>query len=130
AGIRLLRNIAGWWLVEECRRAWGGPSLDELLGEAAAAAPVEPFDATAERFVAPAHMPNEIASAAGLPHDAPRGQIVRAAIDSMAASTIAVLESLPPRDDGAGCRGVRVFGGGARSPVLLDALRARTSLPV
>ena len=22
-GIRLLRNVAGWWLVEECRREWG-----------------------------------------------------------------------------------------------------------
>ncbi len=129
-GVRLLRNIAGWWLVEECRRAWGGASLDELLAEAATTVPTEPFDATAERFVAPAHMPSEIASAAGLPDDAPRGRIVRAAIDSMAASTIAVLESLPPRDDVVPCRGVRVFGGGARSPVLLDALRARTSLPV
>ena len=30
-GVRLLRNVAGWWLVEECRRQWGDPDLDELL---------------------------------------------------------------------------------------------------
>ena len=26
-GVRLLRNVAGWWLVEECRRQWGDPEL-------------------------------------------------------------------------------------------------------
>ena len=41
-GIRLLRNVAGWWLVEECRRAWGDPDLDELLADAAASAPGPP----------------------------------------------------------------------------------------
>ena len=28
--IRLLRNVMGLWLLQECRRAWGGPGYDEL----------------------------------------------------------------------------------------------------
>ena len=39
-GVRLLRNVAGWWLVEECRRQWGDPDLDGLLAAAAALAGV------------------------------------------------------------------------------------------
>jgi rhamnulokinase len=130
AGVRLLRNLAGWWLVEECRRAWGDPPLSELFADAANAAPSRAFDASHERFVAPAHMPSEIASACGLPADAPRGRIVRAAIDAMAATTLAVLEALPQRDDDPPIRGIRVFGGGVRAPQFLDALRERTALPV
>jgi rhamnulokinase len=129
-GVRLLRNIAGWWLVEECRREWGAPPFADLVAAAAVAAPIEPFDATADRFASPEHMPSEIVSAAGLPDGAPHGQIVRAAIDSMAATTIAVLGSLPERDDIPPCRGIRVFGGGIRAPLFLDALRARSVLPV
>src|SRR4029078_465920 len=28
--IRLLRNVMGLWLVQECRRAWGDPDYAEL----------------------------------------------------------------------------------------------------
>ena len=59
-GIRLLRNVAGWWLVEECRRSWGDPTLDELLDEAARVGPVPAADATDERFLAPADMAAEL----------------------------------------------------------------------
>ena len=45
-GIRLLRNVAGWWLVEECRRSWGDPDLDQLLDDAARVGPVPAADAT------------------------------------------------------------------------------------
>jgi rhamnulokinase len=130
AGIRLLRNVAGWWLVEECRRAWGDPPLDALLTEAAQLeASATTFDATDPRFVAPDDMPAAIASAGALPEDAPRAQLVRAAVDSMAATTMQVIESLP-RGGAMPCHGMRVFGGGVRAGLYLDALRARTSLPV
>ena len=69
-GIRLLRNIAGWWLVEECRRAWGD-DLDQLLAEAAAVPdPGMLVDATDERFIAPARMEHELRAVAGLASDA------------------------------------------------------------
>jgi rhamnulokinase len=130
SGVRLLRNVAGWWLVEECRHAWNDPPLDDLLAEAAAVtSPLPVIDATDDRFVAPSHMPSEIARAAGLPDDAPRAHLVRVAVDSMAATTMNVIGALP-RERAAPCRGIRVFGGGVRAALYLEALRAGTALPV
>ena len=60
-GLRLLRNIAGWWLVEECRRTWADDDLDHLLADAAAAPnPGVLVDATDERFLAPPDMEREL----------------------------------------------------------------------
>jgi rhamnulokinase len=117
-GIRFLRNVAGWWLVEECRRAWGNPDLDDLLAAAAALGPVPAADATDPRFLAPADMPTELAAAAGLGSDASRAEVVRCAVESMAESTATVVAQL-------GLPSVQVFGGGARSALLLDLLADR-----
>ncbi len=113
-GIRLLRNVAGWWLVEECRRSWGDPDLDELLAAAASAGPVPAADATDPRFLAPADMPAELSAAAGL-GEASRAEIIRCAVESMAQSTAAIVAQL-------GLPSVQLFGGGARSALLLQLL--------
>ena len=56
--IRLLRNVMGLWLVQECRRAWGDPDYDELHRLAAEADPgVALFDPDADAFLAPDDMP-------------------------------------------------------------------------
>ena len=65
-GIRFLRNVAGWWLVEECRRCWGDPDLDALLTAAADIGSMPAVDATDERFLAPTDMAAELIAAAGL----------------------------------------------------------------
>ena len=114
-GIRLLRNVAGWWLVEECRRSWGNPDLGELLDEAAQVGPVPTADATDPRFLAPADMAAELVAAAGLGPDASRAEVIRCAVESMAQSTAAVVATL-------GVPSVQVFGGGARSELLLGLL--------
>jgi rhamnulokinase len=114
-GIRFLRNVAGWWLVEECRRSWGDPDLDDLLAEAASVGPVPAADATDERFLAPSDMAAELVAAAGLGRDASPAEIIRCAVESMATSTAAVVAQL-------GLPSVQVFGGGARSALLLELL--------
>ena len=114
-GIRLLRNVAGWWLVEECRRSWGDPDLDQLLDDAARVGPVPGTDATDTRFLAPTDMAAELVAAAGLGTDASRAEIIRCAVESMAQSTAAVVTQL-------GLPSVQVFGGGARSELLLSLL--------
>ncbi len=129
-GIRFLRNVSGWWLVEECRRAWDD-DLDHLLAAAAAVSdPGVLVDATDERFLAPTSMEHELRSAAGLAPDSSRATLVRVAVESMAAATASVIASLPVDDLTKRLRGVRVFGGGSRSRLYLDALRRRTDLPV
>ena len=114
-GIRLLRNVAGWWLVEECRRSWGEPDLDELLTAAAEVGPVPAADATDARFLAPDDMGAELIAAAGLGGDASRPEIIRCAVESMAQSTASVVAQL-------GLPNVQVFGGGSRSELLLGLL--------
>jgi rhamnulokinase len=123
--VRFLRNVAGWWLLEECRRAWQSDSVADLVDAARAApAPRDVFDATDERFLAPASMPDEIRDAAGLAADAPQPEIVRAALEAMAATAGRVIDELP------GCEAVRAFGGGAQAPFFLELLAAHTRLPV
>ncbi len=100
-GIRFLRNVAGWWLVEECRRSWGGPDLDDLLTAAAEVGSVPAADATDERFLAPSDMAAELVAAAGLGRDASPAEIIRCAVESMAQSTAAVVAQLGlPRRSG------------------------------
>jgi rhamnulokinase len=129
-GIRFLKNVAGWWLVEECRREWNG-ELDRMLDDAAAVlAPVPLVDATDTRFLAPPNMEHELRTAAGLPPAASRATVVRTAVESMAAATVTVVDALPVDDERRPVAGIRVFGGGSRSHLYLDALRRRTDLKV
>jgi rhamnulokinase len=130
-GIRFLRNVAGWWLVEECRRAWADDDLGRLLADAAAAPYRDALiDATDERFLAPPDMERELRAAADLGPAASRATVVRTAVESMAATTAAVVESLPVDDEKRRLHGIRIFGGGLRSPLYLDALRRRADVPV
>lgn len=127
-GIRFLQNVPGWWLIEECRRVWGDPPLEELLIDAARLPqPLELIDATAEAFLAPTDMATELRLAAGLPRDASPPEVVRVVVESMAAATVNVLERMPSPDP---ILGIRVFGGGSRAGLYLDALRRRTEVPV
>jgi rhamnulokinase len=128
-GIRLLRNVAGWWLVEECRRRWddADAELDDLLAAAAGVADDAVGDALDPRLLAPDDMPALLAELAGLPDPTDRAAVTRCAIESMADSAARVIASLPDDD---GRRPLRVFGGGTRSPLLLDALARRTGRPV
>lgn len=124
-GVRYLRNVAGWWLIEECRREWGGASTVDLVAAAAAAAPPPVvFDASDDRFLAPSSMVAEICAASGLPVDAPPPRVVRAALQAMTATAAAVVADLPA------CSGVRTFGGGAQAEVFVRLLEKQVGLPV
>ncbi len=128
-GVRLLRNVAGWWLVEECRRQWGDPDLEVLLAAATAVAEFPIIDALDGRLLAPADMAGTIAELADRADATDRAAITRGAVESMAESASRVLASLPATG-GMATGTLRVFGGGIRSPLLLDAIARRTSLEI
>ena len=118
--IRLLRNVMGLWLVQECRRHWDA-SYDELhdLAEQAPA-DVPLFDPDDERFLRSGDMPGLIAAActeAG--QDAPdgRGEVVRSALTSLACKYRLVLDRLE-LVTGRRVDVVHVIGGGARNELL------------
>ena len=118
--IRLLRNVMGLWLVQECRRHWDA-SYDELHDLAAQArADVPLFDPDDDRFLRPGDMPALIAAACtegGQAAPEGRGEIVRSALTSLACKYRLVLERLE-LVTGRAVDVVHVIGGGARNDLL------------
>lgn len=126
--IRLLKNIAGLWLVQECRRIWNlkGRNLNwEDLNLLSAAAPplrslVNPDDPT---LLAPDDMPAAIAAycrRAGEPVPESEGAIVRTAIESLALKYRQVLEWLE-RLLSTRIETIHVVGGGTQNRQLCQA---------
>ena len=122
---RLLKNVMGMWLLEECRRAWTrrGPaaSYEELQRLAQAVhGDVPLFDPDDEAFLTPGDMPARLAEAwarTGQPTPRDPGTVVRSILVSLACKYRWVLEHL----EAAGGREVRrihVIGGGARNALL------------
>ena len=122
---RLLKNIMGLWLVQECRRTWlrAGDDLsyDALIARAGTAPPfvtlVDPDDPS---FFAPGDMPARIAAFAartGQPVPRDEGAFVRCALESLALKyrqVIGWLEGIL----GTTIRTVHVVGGGCRNALL------------
>jgi rhamnulokinase len=122
---RLLKNVMGLWLVQECRRAWSetgtGYSYDELLALAEHARPfVAVIDPDDGRLLRPANMPAqlvELAAESRQPLAADPGAIVRCVLESLAMKyrwTIERLESVTGRE----VPSIHVVGGGARNALL------------
>ena len=122
---RLLKNVMGMWLLEECRRTWaaGGESAsyEDLQRRAQAVGGEVPlFDPDDESFLAPGDMPARIAAAcerSGQAAPADVGVVVRSILVSLACKyrwTIERLEAVAGRE----VRSIHVIGGGGRNALL------------
>lgn len=131
--IRLLRNVMGLWLLQECRREWDPCTYDELTRMAAAAPPgVALFDPDDERFLAPGDMPGRIAAAcraAGQQAPATKGEFARSILTSLACKYRVVLDQLQ-RVTGRDVDVVHVIGGGARNGLLCQLTADVLGIPV
>jgi len=118
---RLLKNVMGMWLLEECRRAWGDVAYDELHRLADAVdGEVALFDPDDEGFLSPGDMPARIATAcerSGQRAPRDRGATVRSILLSLACKYRWVLERLESVS-GRDVQRIHVVGGGARNPLL------------
>ncbi|MGD9647637.1 MAG: rhamnulokinase family protein, partial [Pirellulales bacterium] len=135
--IRLLKNIAGLWLVQESRRSFAGAgrrySWEELARLAAAAPPlvslIDPDDAS---FLAPLDMPTAIrdyCARNGQPVPDSDGAIIRTALDSLALRYRYVLECLE-RLSGQSINSIHIVGGGAQNAALCQATADCCARPV
>lgn len=134
---RLLKNIMGLWLVQECRRTWSRRgrefSYDELIAMAAASRPfgstVDPDDPL---FLAPGDMPSRIADfcvRTGQKPPEDEGSFVRCALESLALKyhwTIERLEGML----GTKIRAIHVVGGGSRNALLCQFTADACGRPV
>ena len=121
--IRLLKNIAGLWLLQECRQAWAAEgeehSYEDLTQMAAAA---RPFAAILhpDAFSEPGAMPRQIAqycSETGQTPPATHAETVRVVLESLALRYREVLESLESLT-GRKIETIHIVGGGARNMLL------------
>jgi rhamnulokinase len=123
--IRLLKNIAGLWLVQQCRAAWQreGREYDwsQLTGMAQGAKPlVALIDPDDPRFVAPENMPaaiREFCQETGQVAPETDGAVVRCALESLALRyrmVILWLEQL----NGGPLETIHIVGGGTQNRLL------------
>ncbi|MGA2621910.1 MAG: rhamnulokinase family protein [Thermoguttaceae bacterium] len=125
---RLLKNITGLWLVQECRRVWnqGGRSWswEDLNKLSAAAKPLLSFiNPDAAEFLAPENMPEAIRqfcrrTGQAVPGD--EGAVLRCALDSIAMKFRHVLGMC---EELAGGRidTIHIVGGGTQNRLLCQA---------
>jgi rhamnulokinase len=116
---RLLANVMGLWLLQECRRQWEREGFRyeyRELESLATAAKTEPalFDPDHPRFLAPPDMPAEISAACRTTGQTPPsspGGFVRAVLTSLACKYRVVLDRLQ-RATGRDIELVHMIGGG------------------
>jgi rhamnulokinase len=135
--IRFLKNVAGLWLLESCRREWDaegrGADLPSLL---AATADLPGFvgfvHPDAGRFFNPASMTREIGAALketgqAVPDGQP--QLAKVVLDSLALRYASVIETAE-RLTGTRIARVHVVGGGSLNRYLNQATANATGRPV
>jgi rhamnulokinase len=130
---RFLRNVTGFWLLQECVREWGRVDLDELTRLAGQVPGLRALiDVQDPVFAPPGGMTERIiracqrVSGVALPG---RAQIVRCILDSMAvAIRHAVRDAV--RLTGHPVRTVHVVGGGAANPLFCQLVADACQLPV
>jgi rhamnulokinase len=127
-GFRFLRNVTGFWLLEQCRAAWDDPPIERLLVDAERAGVDVPIvDVDDESLRAPDDMLGAYTSLADLPRDSDPGLVVQSIVESVAVRTAEVIDqlsSVATFDD------VVLFGGGARMELLVRRLEEHTGRDV
>lgn len=123
--VRLLKNIAGMWLVQECRRIWkqGGTEFgwDDLIRRAQAERPLASIiNPDHPSLTAPKDMPQairELCAMTGQPVPENEGEIIRCALQSLALryrGVMGMLEELV----GTSLNTIHIVGGGTNNKLL------------
>jgi len=123
--VRLLRNLSGLWLIQQCRKRWASAGREFDYGDLMTLAGEAPgfvslIDPAAPEFVAPEDMPAQIAAfcrRTGQPVPATEGACIRAALESLAllyGRTLRQIETLTGRQIDV----VHIVGGGSRNDLL------------
>ena len=123
--IRFLKNIAGLWVLQECRRAWEAAgqkfTYDELTHLAAENGPATAHLSLRDpRFVAPGDMPEKIVAfcrETAQPIPTTPGPFARTILESLALTYAHTLRELE-RVIGRQIETLHIVGGGSRSHLL------------
>jgi rhamnulokinase len=134
---RILKNIMGLWLVQECRRSWadtGAAFPDEALVSLAVSS--RPFktlvDPDHPSLLNPVNMPEALSGLAERAHEPPMdtpGEYVRCILESLAFRYRQTLEELKQITDKK-IRRIHIIGGGSQNLPLCRFTANATGLPV
>ncbi|UKS31207.1 rhamnulokinase [Paenibacillus sp. HWE-109] len=122
---RLLKNIMGLWLIQECKRTWDKEGRNISFAELVKLAePVKPFqffiDPDDDMFLNPAHMPKQIQQyCRDTNQTVPQteGEIVRCILESLAMKYRFILERTELLS-GKAYQGMHIVGGGIQNELL------------
>jgi rhamnulokinase len=136
-GFRILKNITGLWLVQECRRCWSNPArtltYEELVSQSEQAEPFRTvLDPDDPSFVNPDDMPGAIAEYCGMrgePKPESPGQFVRCILESLALAYRHTLQQIREIRV-APVERIHVIGGGSQNDLLCQMTADATGLPV
>ena len=131
---RFLKNVAGLWLLEECRREWGETAdYDVLEEEARGSSPFQSLiDPDEPGFVLPGDMTTRIRSfcrKTGQAEPNSRGEFVRCILESLALKFRTVLDDVETIT-GESLRNVHIVGGGCRNRLLCEWTATALGKPV
>lgn len=134
---RLLRNITGLWLVQQCRRTWADQgesfSYGELVELARQASPLESLiDPNNAVFLPAGDHPRwiqEQCARSGQPVPETKGAILRTILESLALKYRETLDTLQ-RLSGQNIKVVHIMGGGSRNELLNQMTADATGIPV
>eukprot|EP00752_Nemacystus_decipiens_P015729 g14042.t1 len=134
---RFLKNCAGLWLIQECRRVWqeqgkafSFAELAKLAGDSPAL--VSLFDPDDPRFATPGDMPKRIRQACienGEPEPANESALIRTIVDSLAMRYDQLLRTAG-EITGRQLQTLHIVGGGSANVVLNQATADATGLEV
>ncbi len=135
--VRFLKNVMGYWMLQEAERCWArqgrATDLAELFGQAERCEPFRSLvDTTDPAFAVPGDMPARVraaCAASGEPVPESDAELVRCVLDSMALAVCSVLEEAQ-RCTGKRVRVLHVVGGGSANQLFLSLLAAGSELEV
>jgi rhamnulokinase len=134
---RLLKNVMGMWLVEQCRQVWADEgelySYGELVDMARAAQPlVSLIDPEHPRFLPAGDHPlfvQEYCADTGQQVPQTKGAILRSFLESLALKYREVIETLS-RLSGQNVEVIHIVGGGSQNVLLNQMTADATGIPV
>jgi rhamnulokinase len=135
--IRFLKNIAGLWVVQECRREWHREgyeySYDDLTRMAQEAAPLKCLiNPAASQFVRPGHMPKKIINYCRETNQPPpktHEETIRCVLESLALMYHHVLREVVTLT-GQEPKYLHIVGGGSKNQLLNQLTANATQVPV
>lgn len=134
---RFLKNCAGLWLIQECRRVWAEQGKSFSFAELASMAGDAPalrslFDPDDPRFATPGDMPSRIRQACkdhGEPEPADEAALIRAICDSLAMRYDQIIRTAGALT-GRTIQTLYIVGGGSANTVLNQITADATGLQV